>query len=55
MDETQVEEAMHWCRRSGKWAPGTDRNFHEFVRMLQVRIRGARLRFPQALGPAAPC
>ena len=36
-DETLVGEAMRWCRRSGKWAPGTHKNFQEFVRMLQVR------------------
>jgi hypothetical protein len=47
-DETLVGEAMRWCRRSGKWAPGTHKNFQEFVRMLQV--------CSCASGPAsAPC
>ena len=36
MNEADVEAAMSWCKRSGKWGGGTDRNFLDFVRMLQV-------------------
>jgi hypothetical protein len=38
MDNSGVENAMQWCRRSGKWG-GREELFRNFVHMLQVRIR----------------